>query len=90
LTVYLTEKGGALWETKAGKKIKTKIKSRKPTNRLKRIKGGNSWKTFLREEGEFHPVEADLPSRHTSFGWGAAKDFFETHREFNLSSLSYK
>lgn len=37
-TVNLKKKGGTPWETKAGKRTKIKLKSRKPINRQKKIK----------------------------------------------------
>ena len=39
MKVNLTEKGGILWETRAEKRIKTKVKSRKPFSRPKRRRG---------------------------------------------------
>ena len=36
--IHFKEKGGIPWEIKAGKRIKTKRKNRKPTNRKKRTK----------------------------------------------------
>ena len=36
--IHFTEKGGTPWETRAGKRIKTKLKNRKPTNRKKRTR----------------------------------------------------
>ena len=36
--IHFREKGGIPWEIKAGKKTKTKRKSRKPSNRKKRTK----------------------------------------------------
>ena len=37
-TVNLTKKGGNPWETKAEKKIKIKLKNKKPTNRQKKTR----------------------------------------------------
>ena len=39
--VHFTPKGGTPWETKAEKRIKTKVKSRKPVNRKKRSRGNS-------------------------------------------------
>ena len=48
--IHFKEKGGTLWETRAGKRIKTKLKNRKPTNRKKRTRR-NSQSTFFARSG---------------------------------------
>jgi hypothetical protein len=56
-TVHLKEKGGIPWETKAGKRIKTKLKNRKPNNRKKRTKR-NSRRDFFYGRGGLRLGEA--------------------------------
>jgi hypothetical protein len=56
-TVNLTKKGGTPWETKAEKKIKTKLKNKKPTNRLKKTKR-NSRGAFYNGSGGLRLSEA--------------------------------
>jgi len=40
-TVHFTQKGDSPWETKGEKRIKTKVKSRKPANKQKRSRENN-------------------------------------------------
>ena len=44
--IHFTEKGGIPWETKAGKKTKTKLKNRKPNNRKKRTRRNSRLTVF--------------------------------------------
>jgi hypothetical protein len=55
--IHFKEKGGIPWEIKAGKRIKTKLKSKKPSNRRKRTRR-NSQRSVFDGKGGLRPSEA--------------------------------
>jgi len=56
-TVNLRKKGGIPWEIKAGKKTKTKLRNKKPTNKRKKKKR-NSRDAFFEGNGGLRLSEA--------------------------------